>query len=518
VLRHGLTLDSDGRRTSGQPRPTLSSTATSHAGSPGRGLREIRGSRPAAPRWAAAAWLLDGPAWPWLALGLDLTAMVGALGLALAWTQGTRSLAAIAPLLVFPCVGVVGLVMARGRSRRMDAGVLDDGWPLVAAVSIAGMLASAVQQTTDAGARDPRTVVVAWTVGLGLVGVMHVGVRLARRVVRVRGGSDRPTLIVGAGQVGARIARRLAARPHYGLRPVGFLDWAPPPAELVGGRPVPVLGEPGDLVGAVRRTGARQVVLAFSAYPDRSLVSLVRTCEALNVDVALVPRLFESTHDHMTYEPVGGLPLLGLRTGRWQGWRVRLKYALDRVAAAVLLVVGAPLMALIAAIILVTMGRPVVFRQRRVGHQGREFDLLKFRTMSASVTAEPSVFDGALDQAPGGVEGQDRRTQVGVLLRRTSLDELPQLVNVLRGQMSLVGPRPERPEFVEMFRETLERYDDRHRVRPGITGCAQVKGLRGQTSLVERIELDNFYIEHWSFVLDAKTLVRTLLAAFHVPE
>ena len=465
----------------------------------------------------AVAWLLDGPGWPWLAFGLDVLATGVALVLALTWTNGAGGVRGLVPLLAFPVMAVAGLWLARERALRMDAGMLDDAWPLVAAISLAGMLASGLEQAAGHHA-DPAAIPVAWASAVVLAGAAHVTVRLARRVTRLRGFSDRPTLIVGAGLVGSRIGRRLAARPHYGLRPVGFLDWAAPPASAVGGRPAPVLGEPTQLAEVIRRTRAEQVVVAFPARPDSSLVPLLRTCEALDVGVALVPRLFESTNDRMTYEPVGGVPLLTLHAAPLRGPRLGLKHALDRVIAATLLLVGLPLFAVVALATMAGTGGPVLFRQRRVGRDGKEFDLLKFRTMHGAPSGEESLPTIGSDRAPGGVEGSDRRTRVGRFLRRTSLDELPQLVNVLRSEMSLVGPRPERPSFVALYSETLERYTDRHRMRPGITGCAQVKGLRGQTSLAERVELDNYYIEHWSFNMDMKILLRTVLAAFRVPE
>ena len=175
----------------------------------------------------------------------------------------------------------------------------------------------------------------------------------------------------------------------------------------------------------------------------------------------------------------------------------------------------APLMLALAALVKLSSPGPVLFRQERTGRDGRLFELLKFRTMiepddAAVYHRYPQLAPRGL--APGGVEGVDRRTRAGALLRRTSLDELPQLVNVLRGEMSLVGPRPERPEFAELFRSEVERYHDRHRVRAGITGWAQVHGSRGQTPLTERVELDNFYIEHWSLALDAKIMLLTLPA------
>jgi len=170
---------------------------------------------------------------------------------------------------------------------------------------------------------------------------------------------------------------------------------------------------------------------------------------------------------------------------------------------------------------------PVLFRQRRIGRDGKVFDLYKFRSMHLSRQEEVALNDDDTtafefllggDTAPGGVEGNDRRTPIGRLLRRSSLDELPQLLNVLRGEMSLIGPRPERPEFVELFNQDIIRYDDRHRVKSGITGWAQVHGLRGQTSLAERIEWDNSYIAHWSLGLDLKILALTPAALFRNAE
>ncbi len=173
-----------------------------------------------------------------------------------------------------------------------------------------------------------------------------------------------------------------------------------------------------------------------------------------------------------------------------------------------------------ALAVLFTLGRPLFFRQVRVGRDGRTFGMLKFRTMrpiaEADVTAQ--AIDLPPDTAPGGIEGDDRRTRLGTLLRRASIDELPQLINVLKGEMSLVGPRPERPEFAGLFEESVYRYSDRHRVKSGITGWAQVNGLRGKTSLADRVEWDNYYIENWSLWLDLKVLLLTFLAVIHSPR
>jgi exopolysaccharide biosynthesis polyprenyl glycosylphosphotransferase len=230
--------------------------------------------------------------------------------------------------------------------------------------------------------------------------------------------------------------------------------------------------------------------------------------------------MFESMNDRVLYDPVGGLPLLGLRRTNPRGWQFTVKHAQDRLIAALLLLALLPALAAISAAVRLSSPGPVLFRQRRVGRDGRVFDLLKFRTMAEEEYdgARGDGFRPAAGEAPGGVEGDDRRTGVGRLLRRTSLDELPQLINVMRGEMSLVGPRPERPEFVELFRADLRRYEDRHRVKSGMTGWAQVHGLRGQTSLADRVELDNFYIEHWSLALDWKILARTFFAVLRSAE
>jgi exopolysaccharide biosynthesis polyprenyl glycosylphosphotransferase len=240
----------------------------------------------------------------------------------------------------------------------------------------------------------------------------------------------------------------------------------------------------------------------------------------------VVPRMFDTINNRVGYDTVGGLPLLSFTTVNPKGVQFALKHAFDRVFAATLLLALSPVLALTALAVRLTSPGPILFRQRRVGRDGTLFDLYKFRSMRVGhgepqpSEADEPAFDFTLngDTAPGGVEGQDRRTPIGRFLRRTSLDELPQFVNVLRGEMSVIGPRPERPEFVELFRQDVTRYGDRHRVKSGITGWAQVHGLRGQTSLAERVEWDNYYIAHWSLALDLKILALTFGALLHNAE
>jgi exopolysaccharide biosynthesis polyprenyl glycosylphosphotransferase len=272
-----------------------------------------------------------------------------------------------------------------------------------------------------------------------------------------------------------------------------------------------VLGGLDSLSEAVRTTGARHVILAFSGEPDHILAEKVRECQRLGLEISLVPRLYEQINERTTLDHVGGLPLLTLHTVNPRGWQFAIKHAIDFSFAIIVLLIASPAMVLMAIAIRLTSNGPVLFRQRRVGRDGHEFNLLKFRTMRRPVDVDGNVtFVLAQDLAPGGVEGRDRRTGVGRIMRDLSLDELPQLFNVLRGDMSLVGPRPERPEYVERFLRDVVGYEHRHRVRSGITGWAQVHGLRGQTSIADRVEWDNYYIQNWSLWLDLRILALTI--------
>jgi lipopolysaccharide/colanic/teichoic acid biosynthesis glycosyltransferase len=194
---------------------------------------------------------------------------------------------------------------------------------------------------------------------------------------------------------------------------------------------------------------------------------------------------------------------------RIDGWPFALKHAVDRVIAFLGLLSLAPLLLVIFLGVYLGSSGPVIFRQRRVSRGGETFDLFKFRTMLED--ADLASFTPVLGAAPGGIEGADRRTAFGRRLRASSLDELPQLFNVLRGEMSLIGPRPERPEYVQRFNREVPRYTERHRVKSGITGWAQANGLRGQTSIAGRVELDNYYIDNWSLGLELRTLALTVV-------
>jgi exopolysaccharide biosynthesis polyprenyl glycosylphosphotransferase len=429
-----------------------------------------------------------------------------------------------APLFALP-LAVMLLFYLRGLYKtRLRALALDGVIPVVAAVSIAAMAVTILGLYANGHAPPQWEGLRAWLFAILGVCLARLALAGAQRWARARRLVGKPVLIVGAGTVGAQVARRLENYPEYGLAPIGFLDEDPLSVAEVGGRQLPVLGTVDDLETTIEEAGVKHLIVAFSSAADARISRVIQRSQELGIDVSVVPRMFDMINNRVGYDTVGGLPLMSFSTVDPQGLPFMVKHAFDRVLALVLLVVLAPVIALAALAVRLSSPGPILFSQRRVGRDGKVFSFYKFRSMripegqggEAEISALEFLLGG--DTAPGGVEGTDRRTPVGRFLRRTSLDELPQLLNVLRGDMSIIGPRPERPEFVELFRHDITRYGDRHRVKSGITGWAQVHGLRGQTSLAERVEWDNYYIAHWSLGLDVKILALTFVALFRNAE
>jgi exopolysaccharide biosynthesis polyprenyl glycosylphosphotransferase len=472
-------------------------------------------------------WLLEGSGWSALRPTVDFVLLYAAVVLALGGVYDTLHISSVrAPLLLLPPLVMV-LLYLRGLYRtRLRALVLDGVAPVVSAVSVAAVTVTMLGLFLNGRVPSQNDWVRAWLFALLAVGAGRVALVAAQRWARARRLVGKPVLIMGAGVVGSQVARRLESHPEYGLVPVGFLDDDPRSIAEVGGREMPVLGTVEDLDETVEQTGVRNLIVAFSSVADARVSRLIQRCQELGIEVSVVPRMFDTINNRVGYDTVGGLPLMSFTTVNPRGRQFAVKHAFDRVFALALLVLLSPVILCTALAVRMSSPGPVFFRQRRIGRDGKVFDLYKFRSMHMDPSVleqggeDPTALDSLLggDTAPGGVEGNDRRTAIGRLLRRCSLDELPQLLNVLRGEMSLIGPRPERPEFVELFRQDITRYGDRHRVKSGITGWAQVHGLRGQTSLAERVEWDNYYIAHWSLGLDVKILALTFVALFRKAE
>ncbi len=344
-----------------------------------------------------------------------------------------------------------------------------------------------------------RGVVVIFSVAApALLIVSRVAVRTVLRSARRRGFNLRYVLVVGGGRLAEEVIGRLHDHPQSGIHVRGVL------ADGMVGRTVAgvrVVGGYADLAQALRPARIDQVIVALPYDEWPLLDKILSELEDSTVTVKLAPDLMHILTLRSSVEELDGLPIISLRETPLVGWASVYKRGFDLLGSSLLLALGAPILLGLAALVRLDGVGPVLYRQRRVGLDGREFDMLKFRTMR----------DGAEGDGVGWSRpGDPRRTRVGALLRRFSLDELPQLWNVLRGDMSLVGPRPERPVYIEAFRREIPGYMLRHKVKSGMTGWAQVHGWRGDTSLNERIEHDIYYIQHWSPGFDLQILLMTL--------
>jgi Undecaprenyl-phosphate glucose phosphotransferase len=336
------------------------------------------------------------------------------------------------------------------------------------------------------------------------VSLVRFGIRKYLETMWSTGAGVRRTLIVGAGHAGRALADKLLDHPATGLKPVGFAD--DDPLKRVGGyRGLAVLGTTSEVTALIRAHEVDTVFLALPVEAHRTMLRILKEAGNEIVDLKVVPDLFQYVTFKAGVEDFDGLPVINLTQMPLEGWNSLVKRTMDVALSALGLVALAVLFPILALAIWLEDRGPIFYAQERMGLDGRLFRMLKFRSMHV---------DAEDDGARWTEENDPRRTRVGAFLRQTSLDELPQLINVFKGEMSLVGPRPERPEFVTTFKEKFPQYMLRHRVRSGITGWAQVHGWRGNTSLSKRIEYDLYYIENWSVGLDVKILWLTVKWGF----
>jgi Undecaprenyl-phosphate glucose phosphotransferase len=344
-----------------------------------------------------------------------------------------------------------------------------------------------------------------WVISTGALVATRIVFREALRFVRRRGFNLRTVLVVGTGSLSEALVHRIQTHLELGLRLVGVLAREKP---QTGGdvRGIPVVGAYVDIRAVLRERRPDQVVIALPFEDQASLPGLLAAVEHEMVDVKVVPDFLQFAKLRGGVEDFDGLAIVNLRASPLVGWNSVAKRAFDLVFGTLAVLLAMPLMLIIAALVKLTDGGPVFYRQERMGLDGRVFGMLKFRSMRIDAEA-----------ATGPVwarAGDPRVTWIGRILRRTSLDELPQLWNVLKGEMSLAGPRPERPALVERFRTELPQYMLRHKIKAGMTGWAQVNGWRGDTSPERRLEHDLYYIQNWSIRLDLKILWLTLWRGF----
>jgi Undecaprenyl-phosphate glucose phosphotransferase len=369
----------------------------------------------------------------------------------------------------------------------------------VAKASTVGALVLVAVMTFFFHAYDYSRVVIVyfWLLSIGVVWFSRAAFREVLRFARRRGYNLRYALVVGGGELAATVVQRMQGRPDVGIRVLGVVG---DDRDGTGG--ARWLGGYKDLRAVLDAHTVDHVVLALAHEDYGRLAGLLDAVGDEPVTIHVVPDLLRFASLRGGVEQFEGMPFIHLRESPLYGWSSVAKRIFDFVFSLVVLAVLWPVLLLLAAAVRFTSPGPVFYRQERMGLDGRRFHMLKFRTMQADAEKRTGpVWAGPADE---------RRTGLGAFLRRYSLDELPQFINVIRGEMSVVGPRPERPVFVERFRQTVPGYMLRHKVKSGITGWAQVHGLRGNTSLEKRIQYDIEYIERWSLWLDLKIIAMTV--------
>jgi len=334
--------------------------------------------------------------------------------------------------------------------------------------------------------------------GVCLILVRTVGRALRQRLYRM-GIAIRRAAVVGESGQAARIVTHLSDHPEFGLTVVGGIsDSEAAPEGLKH------LGHIAEAGQAVQDHRLDTLIVSPTSGDRDALPGLVRACYGVNVDFLYLPDIQPADGRPRRVVEVGRVPLWSLKEAPFEGWPGVVKRCFDIAVSSLLMLAALPVITVIALAVKLDSRGPLLYRQRRVGSGGIEFDCLKFRSMQV---------DAEADTGPVWAKQSDPRvTRVGGFIRRWSLDELPQLWNVLRGDMSLVGPRPERPEFVRQFERRIDGYQERHRVRAGITGWAQVNGLRGDTPIEARTSFDRYYVENWSLLFDLKILALTIKA------
>ena len=406
--------------------------------------------------------------------------------------------AALLSVVVFPETGLYR--SKRGASLADDLRALTFGWAVVAAL---GISVAFLTKTSDNYSRV--WVAASATAGLLVHATMRVALRLALRWLRRRGYNLRHVCIVGAGELAREVVARLREAPWSGLVVRGLYDDAPAlaGASIEG---VPVRGPIAQLGRDLEAGGVDQVWIALPLRDEDQIRRVAAELRGHSVQIRYVPDIFGFELLRHSFSEIAGMPVIGLSDTPIEGTARLLKAAEDYGLGALLLLIASPLFVIIPLAIVATSGGPIFYRQTRVTSSGRQFTMLKFRTLPVNAEGQ----SGPVWSGPD----MNRGSALGRMLRRYSLDELPQLINVLSGDMSLVGPRPERPEFIAQFRKDVPGYMQKHLVKAGITGWAQVNDLRGSSDLPKRIQYDLYYIDNWSLWFDLRILALTIMHIF----
>jgi exopolysaccharide biosynthesis polyprenyl glycosylphosphotransferase len=384
--------------------------------------------------------------------------------------------------------------------------LVDQLLALYAGIIFAGVLIFAAIEVANLGQRYSRlTILPAVLLSVVLMTGERYLLRQYETRLRRRGIGTERVLMVGTGDGSELLIRRMSMFPQYGFQVVGVASDLVSPDDMFVG--VPVVGRVADLPQLVKDFRVDQVFLALPAEQRDRLLHLIKLCEDENLEFKIVPDMLEIMSSRVAADVIDGLPLVGIRRSNLRGGAAFVKRAIDIVFSAALLLLVSPLLLLVAILMKLAMPGPLLFKQERIGRGRAPFVIYKFRSMMPDAEAET----GPVVATPG----DSRVTRLGRLMRRLSLDELPQLFNVLRGDMSLVGPRPQPTFFDERYSGEVPRYLERQQVRPGLTGWAEVNDLRGAAPIGDRTLYDVYYIENWSLVLDLKIVFLTALRVIY---
>lgn len=402
---------------------------------------------------------------------------------------------------------VICLALNRAYTRPRGRAYLDEAYGIIGGSFIGAVVLLALMSVYRGSNGFPysRLVLVYFAIAMAVLAIAFHGVmRLVLAQLRRRGLGVTRAVVVGSGGGADALIHRLEMFPEYGYELIGVVtDDLPIGEEYLR---VPVIGDSDDLAHLVMRHNVDEVFIALPHADNRRTLHLIETCADTDAEFKIVPDLLEVITSGVVADDIDGIPIVGVKRTRLFGANLLLKRVFDFVLTVILLVPGLPLMALIALAIRLDSPGGVIYRQERVGRHGKPFTAYKFRSMVEDAEAGTGPVFASRDDP--------RTTRVGGFLRRTGLDELPQVLNVLRGEMSLVGPRPERPHFVSQFEEEIPGYIQRHTVPPGITGWAQLNDLRQDTPIEQRTIYDSYYVENWSLTFDLKILVTTFFRVF----
>ena len=389
--------------------------------------------------------------------------------------------------------------------RQRSLSYVDQFYSIFGAVSVGTIIAIAFISFFFKNQLDyPRLMMVyVWVLTILFTSIGRAIQSRVQLSLQARGWGEERVLIVGTGEVGRIVLQKMRRSPDLGYRVVGFVD---DNAKTTTVQDFPVLGNTDDIPDIITTQQVNEVIIAMPEATHQETLKIVSKCDRGKVSIKVFPDVFQMLASEVSIGDLGGLPLLTVRDTAMRGWQLTVKRVIDVAGSAFGLIILSPIMMLLAVLIKLESAGSVFFTQERMGLDGNRFMMLKFRSMR--VDAEDKT-------GPVWTTANDsRRTRLGTIIRRFSIDELPQLMNVLTGDMSLVGPRPERPIFVEQFEKTIPRYMDRHREKAGITGWAQINGLRGDTSIIERTKYDLWYTENWSLALDFRIMIRTIMQIF----